>query len=62
MVQPNTNFNLNVKDLETIETALRLLQTNANDTAKSREIIDLLARLYHQKVWYRPASDTYVGG
>ena len=60
MSKPNTKFNLNVRDLELIESALFLVQSNADDEGK-REIQELRAKLYHQKVWYRPKKD-YVGG
>jgi len=58
--KPNTKFNLNVKDIELIESALFLLQSTADDAGK-REIQNVRAKLYHQKVWYRPKKD-YVGG
>jgi len=60
MAKPNENFKLNVRDLELIESALFLLQTNADDAGKC-EIQNLRAKLYHQKVWYRPKKD-YVSG
>ena len=30
--------------------------------AKIREVQDLLARIYHQKNWYRPKDKIYVSG
>jgi hypothetical protein len=59
--KPNTKFNLSVKDIELIESALFLLQSNADDAGK-REIQNVRAKLYHQKVWYRPKKETYVSG
>ena len=59
-MKPNTKFKLTVKDVELIESALFLLQTNADESDK-REIQELRAKLYHQKVWYRP-KDNYVSG
>ena len=59
-MKPNTKFNLDVKDLELIESALFLLQSNADNEGK-REIQELRAKLHHQKVWYRPKED-YVSG
>ena len=59
-MKPNTKFNLDVKDLELIESALFLLQANADQEGK-REVQELRAKLYHQKVWYRPKKD-YVSG
>ena len=59
-MKPNTKFNLDVKDLELIESALFLLQADADQKGK-REIQNLRAKLHHQKVWYRPKKD-YVSG
>ena len=59
-MKPNTKFNLDVKDLELIESALFLLQADADQKGK-REIQELRAKLHHQKVWYRPKED-YVSG
>jgi hypothetical protein len=59
-MKPNTNFKLSVRDLELIEQALFLAQTNTDDAGK-REIQELRAKLHHQKVWYRPKKD-YVSG
>lgn len=59
-MKPNTNFDLNVKDLELVEQALFLLQTNSDNDDK-RKIQELLAKLHHQKNWYRPKKD-YVSG
>lgn len=59
-MKPNENFNLNTKELELVEQALLLLQTTS-DTRKKRDIQDLRAKFYHQKVWYRPKT-TYVSG
>ena len=58
--KPNTRFNLNVKDIELIERALFLLQSNADDAGK-RQIQNVRAKLHHQKVWYRPKKH-YVSG
>ena len=60
-MKPNTKFKLNVKDLELIESALFLLQANADEEKDKREIQELRAKLHHQKVWYRPKKD-YVSG
>ena len=60
MAKPNENFKLNVRDIELIESALFLLQANADESDK-REIQELRAKLHHQKVWYRPKKD-YVSG
>ena len=60
MAKPNENFKLNVRDIELIESALFLLQSNADEKDK-REIQELRAKLHHQKIWYRPKND-YVSG
>ena len=60
-MKPNGNFNLTVKDVEHIEHALHLLQASLNNDTDKKEIVNLLARLYHQKNWYRP-KDKYVSG
>lgn len=59
-MKPNENFKLSVRDIELIEQALFLAQSNADDAGK-REIQELRAKLHHQKVWYRPKKD-YVSG
>ena len=60
-MKPNGNFNLTVQDVEHIERALHLLQASLNNDTDKKEIVNLLARLYHQKNWYRP-KDKYVSG
>jgi len=60
MAKPNENFKLNTRDIELIESALFLLQTNTDEAGK-REIQELRAKLHHHKVWYRPNKD-YVSG
>jgi len=60
-MKPNGNFNLTVKDVERIEHALLQLQSSLTDDKDKKEIVDLLARLYHQKNWYRPKQN-YVSG
>lgn len=51
----NREFKLDVKDIEIIENALIKYQ---RDDAKATEI---LAKIYHQKVWYRP-DENFVSG
>ena len=72
-MKPNLKFELSVKDIDIIETALKnkigrrsqriiegedpkMLQT------EMKEINELLARIHHQKTWYRPKNAIYVGG
>jgi len=59
MPKPNEDFNLTVEELQLIEMSLiafRITQDN-----RKKEIQDLLAQFYHQKVWYRPKG-TYISG
>lgn len=53
----NKEFKLNPKDIELIENALVKYQSNDR-----KEITKLLAKLYHQKQWYRPKDETYISG
>ena len=53
----NKEFKLNPKDIELIENAL--VKYPSDDRS---EITKLLAKLYHQKVWYRPEDETYISG
>jgi hypothetical protein len=60
-MKPNTKFELSVQDVEHIESALHLLQSSLDDDAKKKEIVELKAKLFHQKNWYRP-KENYVSG
>jgi len=76
MTKPNTEFELTVRDIEMIEHALRDRQRTVTEyklTAADienqqladrevKEIQDLLGRLHNQKKFYRPKTETYVGG
>jgi hypothetical protein len=64
-LKPNNNFELTVRDIEVIESALRAkagrrgLAIAQGDTseqlrAEMREIQELLGRIHNQKVWYTP--------
>jgi hypothetical protein len=72
-MKPNHKFELSVKDMKIIETALqnklsrraeRLM--NGEDAeilqTEAREIRELLGRLHNQKNWYRPSKGIYVSG
>lgn len=72
MSSPNTSFNLNVRDIEIIEQALRakagrrgiaIAQGETSEKLKEemQEIQELLGRMHEQKVWYRPKG-VYVSG
>ena len=60
-MKPNNKFELSVKDIEHIERALFLYQSTLESDADKKEIVKVLAKLHHQKVWYRPKND-YVSG
>jgi hypothetical protein len=66
-MKPNTKFELNVRDVELIEDALRSrmgrLFWNPSSTAKEevKEIQDLLGRIHNKKVWYTPKGK-FIGG
>ncbi|MEP1963474.1 hypothetical protein [Tateyamaria sp.] len=70
MPKYNTNFELNIQELDLIEAALRrsklaqtqddLKSSDADDEA--RQIHNLLGKLHNQKTFYRPSKGTYVGG
>jgi len=71
-MKPNKNFELNVRDIEIIEQALRAKagrrglaiaqgETSQKLKEEMHEIQELLGRIHHQKVWYRPKNN-YVSG
>ena len=71
-IKPNLLFELDVRDIEIIESALRskagrrglaIAQGETSDKLKSEmiEINDLMGRIHNQKNWYRPKKD-YVSG
>jgi len=64
-MKPNNNFELTIRDIEIIESALRAKAGRrglaiAKGTVSTqlheemREIQELLGRIHEQKVWYRP--------
>tara|TARA_B100001094_G_C17967395_1_gene688557 strand:+ start:143 stop:364 length:222 start_codon:yes stop_codon:yes gene_type:complete len=73
MSKPNCKFELNIRDIEIIEQALRakagrrglaIAQGDTSDklNEEMHEIQELLGRIHAQKVFYRPNSKTYVSG
>lgn len=77
MPKHNRNFELTINDIDLIEAALHVTKRDLSlarvegtdallpEEAKDdplRQIDDLLGRLYNQKVFYRPAKATYLGG
>ena len=59
-MKPNTKFELNVADLELIESAL-FHQLTKSDEDRKKTINELLGKLHNQKNWYRPKKG-YVSG
>lgn len=67
----NRNFDIDLTDLDVIETALRerlkslsvsdMGQAGPDDDRELHSIKGLLGRLHNQKVFYRPKSG-YIGG
>ena len=77
MAKHNRNFELTIEDIDLIEAALHVTKRDlsmdalngtqamlpADETEDSlRKIDDLLGRLHNQKIFYRPAKGTYLGG
>lgn len=60
-MKPNEKFTLTVQDMDLIENALLSFQRSLKSDSDKKEIINLRAKLHHQKNWYRP-KDNYVGG
>ena len=62
MPKYNTSFQLNVEDMDLIESALRQVGGSADNCQSEQAAIhDLLGRLHDQKVFYRPEG-VYVSG
>ena len=71
-MKPNKKFDLDVRDIEIIEQALRakagrrglaIAQGEVSEKLKEEmhEIQELLGRLHDQKIWYRPKGFTPGG-
>ena len=73
IMKPNNNFDLSIRDIEVIESALRAkagrrgmaiaegaVSTQLHD--EMIEIQELLGRIHHQKNWYRAKDGTFQGG
>lgn len=65
MIKPNTKFNLDIRDIEIIEEALRAKagrrgmsiangETSTKLKDEMHEIQELLGRIHHQKNFYKP--------
>ena len=77
MPKHNPHFELTISDIDLIEAALHVTKRDLSmdllegtqemlpaDAAEDslRKIEDLLGRLHNQKIFYRPAKGTYLGG
>ena len=71
-MKPNKNFELSVRDIEVIESALRakagrrglaIAEGNASTQLheEMRELQQLLGKIHNQKVWYSPKEWTPGG-
>jgi hypothetical protein len=72
IMKPNKNFELNIRDIEVIESALRakagrrgmaIAQGDVSEKLKEEmhEIQELLGRIHNQKNWYSPKEFTPGG-
>jgi hypothetical protein len=72
-MKPNNNFELTVRDIEVIESALRAKagrrglaiaqgEVSEQSRAEMHEIQGLLGRIHNQKNWYKPKDDRFQGG
>ena len=61
MPKYNKLFEIDLDDMDLIESALRRIQ-NTNEAPEARRISDLLGRLHNQKTFFRPTDGVYVGG
>ena len=56
----NKNFQLDPADIKIIESALRTYETVL--PGEKEKVIEVLAKIHNQKVWYRPKDQIYVSG
>ena len=72
-MKPNTSFELSIRDIEVIESALRAkagrrgLAIAQGDVSiqlheEMKEIQTLLGKIHDQKVWYKPKDGRFQGG
>ena len=72
-MKPNNSFELSIRDIEVIESALRAkagrrgLAISEGDVstqlhAEMIEITELLGRIHNQKNWYKPKDGRFQGG
>ena len=73
IMKPNKNFELTIRDIEVIESALRakagrrgmaIAQGDVSEKLKEEmhEIQELLGRIHNQKNWYRADDGSFQGG
>ncbi len=63
MANFNSTFELGLKDMDVIETALRAMQAQSDQTPfDAKSISTVLGNLHNQKTFYRPTDQVYVGG
>jgi hypothetical protein len=58
LMKYNPKFKLNPDDIDLIEKSLRVMMQYGN----KEECRELLAKIHHQKIWYRPKGEIYVSG
>ena len=72
-MKPNKQFDLSIRDIEVIESALRakagrrgmaIVQGDTSEQlhAEMTEITELLGRIHDQKNWYRAKDGSFQGG
>ena len=72
-MKPNKEFELSIRDIEVIESALRAKagrrgmaiaegDTSTQLHAEMIEITELLGRIHNQKNWYRAKDGSFQGG
>lgn len=72
-MKPNKQFELTIRDIEVIESALRakagrrglaiaMGDVSTQLQAEMTEIQQLLGRIHNQKNWYKPKDNRFQGG
>ena len=72
-MKPNNSFELSIRDIEVIESALRAKSgrrglaiaqgdVSAQLHAEMIELQELLGRIHHQKNWYKAKGGRFQGG
>lgn len=62
----NKKFTLNIGDIALIEDSLRTRMSQLNENEVNKDEIaalnQLLAKIHHQKTWYKPKDTAYISG